>query len=98
MLLAGITPDAFRAFKSVMAYYEDANAGQSISFALCPSGYFRLDFWLLSCKSPLSSTSGADVFIARCTCAAPERTQPCCPQSPFGSQKTLKDWILVGMP
>lgn len=72
-----------------MAYREDAKAGQGVSFALCPSGYFKLDFWLLTCKGPLASTSGADVIAAGCTCTLPEITRPCCPQSPFGIQKTL---------
>lgn len=71
--------------------YKEIGAGETTSFALCPSGYsFHLDMWLLTCHNQLSQFSGSDVDSANCVCQAKDVKAPCCPQGPNGVQAIAK--------
>lgn len=52
----------------VLHYSEDGQGGHT-NFALCNSGDFVQNFWLLSCGSPLTAPAGDDAAAAGCTCS-----------------------------
>lgn len=61
-------PSQFASQRKLVLRYDEEGSGGHTNFALCNSGDFVENFWLLSCPRLLAEADGGDAASAGCTC------------------------------